>query len=75
MKSSTCALLIALLLAIVLLGSALARPASDFNLWWHVVASGGGNSVSSNYAASGTIGQPAVGASSGGDYRLEDTGM
>ena len=49
---------------------ALAQSSADFDLWWHVIAGGGGESASVSYAVNGSIGQPAVGALSGGDFRL-----
>jgi hypothetical protein len=36
-----------------------------------VIASGGGTSLGGNYVVRGTIGQPAIGSISGGDYSLE----
>jgi CSLREA domain-containing protein len=59
-----------LLVAVVLTTGALARSAADFDLWWHVIAGGGGRSASASYAVSGVIGQPAVGGLSSAGYRL-----
>ncbi|HIC95879.1 TPA: hypothetical protein EYP12_04530, partial [Candidatus Bipolaricaulota bacterium] len=59
------------LLAVSLLtAAALAAPVADFDLWWHVIAGGGGRSASVSYAVSGSAGQPAVGTLSSADFRL-----
>ena len=55
---------------LLLSADTLAGHAVDFSLWWHVIAGGGGRSASASYAVSGSIGQPAVGGLSGGNYRL-----
>jgi len=47
-----------------------AGHALDFDLWWHVIAGGGGRSASANYIVNGSIGQPAVGELSSANYRL-----
>ncbi len=66
-------------LAFLLLGGvALARSSVDasamlsagFDLWWHVVAGGGGRSASAGYAVSGSAGQAASGALGSAGYRL-----
>jgi len=44
--------------------------ATDFDLWWHVIAGGGGHSSSADHALDGSVGQPAVGGLSSTDYRL-----
>jgi len=56
---------------LLLSADTLAEHAADFSLWWHVIAGGGGRSTSASYAVSGSIGQPAVGGLSGGNYRLD----
>lgn len=61
--------LIGALLAVLVTG-ALVQSASGFDLWWHVIAGGGGRSTSASYAVNGSIGQPAVGVLSSADYRL-----
>nr|MBC7244184.1 hypothetical protein [Chloroflexota bacterium] len=43
---------------------------ADFDLSWHVIAGGGGQSVSSSYIVSGTVGQAHTGALAGGPYTL-----
>lgn len=70
MNSRRFALVAALLAAIALVTGALAWSSADFDLWWHVIAGGGGRSASSSYTIDGSIGQPAAGVLSGGDFRL-----
>ncbi len=77
MKMRTAILLataVSLLLGSVVLAlssaDALAVLSAGFDLWWHVIAGGGGQSASASYAVSGSIGQPAVGPLSSADYRL-----
>ena len=70
MKLRTFTLVGTLLAAISLATIALAQSASGFDLWWHVIAGGGGRSTSASYAVSGSIGQPAVGGLSSAGYRL-----
>jgi hypothetical protein len=55
---------------LLLSGVALARSATGFDLWWHVIAGGGGQATSSSYIVNGSIGQPIVAESSGTGYRL-----
>lgn len=77
MKKRT-AILIVTVACLLLSGVALARSsanASDilsigFDLWWHVIAGGGGQASSASYAVNGSIGQPVVAESSGPGYRL-----
>ena len=52
------------------LSASIAQSAAGFDLWWHVIAGGGGRSASASYALSGSIGQPAVGGLSSTGYRL-----
>ncbi|MBC8446133.1 MAG: right-handed parallel beta-helix repeat-containing protein, partial [Chloroflexi bacterium] len=59
-----------LLAAVVLTTGALARSAADFDLWWHVIAGGGGHASSADYILDGSIGQPADGWLSSAGYRL-----
>jgi CSLREA domain-containing protein len=65
-------ILLVTLACLLLSGVALARSAAGFDLWWHVIASGGGQAVSSSYIyiVNGSIGQPVVAESSGTGYRL-----
>jgi hypothetical protein len=49
---------------------ALAASLAEFDLGWHVIAGGGGRSSSVDYALDGSVGQPAVGELSSGDFRL-----
>ena len=77
MKKRT-AILIVTVACLLLSGVALVRSsanASDilsigFDLWWHVIAGGGGQASSASYAVNGSIGQPVVAESSGPGYRL-----
>jgi len=72
------AILIVTAACLLLSGVALARAPADasamlsagFDLWWHVIAGGGGRSASASYAVNGSIGQPAVGGLSSAGYRL-----
>jgi hypothetical protein len=48
-----------------------ALPAGPgYDISWHTTDGGGGTSTGSDYALSGTIGQPDAGVMSGGDYEL-----
>lgn len=47
-----------------------AAPNDSYDLAWFSIDGGGGTSSSGNTALSGTIGQPDVGAVSGGGYQL-----
>jgi len=64
--------LLAVLLCILLTGSALAMSSTNYKLdWFTPLTSGGGGAASSaNYAVNLTIGQAAIGASAGNDYRV-----
>jgi hypothetical protein len=61
---------------LILAGLLLALPklhAQSYSVDWHKIAGGGGTSTNSQYAVSGTIGQPdasANSAMSGGNYSL-----
>ncbi|MGA9349284.1 MAG: CSLREA domain-containing protein [Anaerolineae bacterium] len=70
MKLRTFTLVGTLLAAISLATIALAQSASGFDLWWHVIAGGGGRSASASYAVNGSIGQPAAGTLNSANYRL-----
>ncbi|MBM4465652.1 MAG: CSLREA domain-containing protein [Chloroflexi bacterium] len=61
----------ALLVTIVLVTGAIAQSSADFDLWWRVIAGGGGRSASASYAVHGSIGQSAVGGLSSAGYRLD----
>jgi hypothetical protein len=55
----------------LLLGaSVLVHAAANFDLWWHVIAGGGGRSASSSYAIQGSIGQPVAGSAGSSSYRV-----
>jgi len=45
--------------------------AQSFALSWYALCGGGGVCTGGVYSVSGTVGQPVVGPSSGGDYTLE----
>jgi hypothetical protein len=45
--------------------------AQNYSIDWYSIGGGGGTSTGSVYSVSGTIGRPAVGRSSGGNYSLE----
>jgi len=72
------AILIVTVACLLLSGVALVRSSADasailsigFDLWWHVIAGGGGQASSASYAVNGSIGQPVVAESSGPGYRL-----
>jgi len=71
-------ILIATVVSLLLGELALAQASADasailstgFDLWWHVIAGGGGRSESAGYIVDGSIGQPAVGALDSASYRL-----
>jgi hypothetical protein len=50
--------------------AALPVSAQTYDLSWFTIAGGGGTSTGSVYSVSGTIGQPAAGTLSGGNYTL-----
>jgi hypothetical protein len=66
------------LLAIAIVGAALVLPGSlhaqNYSIAWHTIGGGGGSSSGAGggatYAVSGTIGQPASAAMSGGGYSI-----
>ncbi len=53
------------------LSAGLAQSSDNFDLAWHVIAGGGGQSESGAYTLGATMGQPAVGGLSDSGYRLE----
>jgi len=62
-------------LAIALFGVALLAPSAraqstNYSISWHTIGGGGGTSSGGNFTVSGTIGQPATSAMSGGSYSL-----
>jgi hypothetical protein len=62
---------VGLVLASLVITVVLAGPLDVFDLGWHVIPGGGGRASSTDFALVSTIGQPAVGGSSGADYRLD----
>ena len=64
------AILVSIVTCLLLSGVALALSAAGLDLWWHVIAGGGGRSTSASYVVHGSIGQPAVGGLSSVGYRL-----
>jgi hypothetical protein len=71
-------ILIVTVACLLLSGVALVRSSADasailsigFDLWWHVIAGGGGQATSGSYIVNGSIAQPIVAESSGPGYRL-----
>jgi len=63
---------VCLLVALAVGVAVLAQSSASFNLDWHVVGSGGGESTSAGYRVNGTVGQSAVGppAATGATYRV-----
>ena len=50
-------------LLLLLIGTAVwAQTSAGFNLEWHVIGNGGGESSSAHYQVNGTVGQPVVGS-------------
>jgi hypothetical protein len=62
-----------LALVLVMLATAVALAAGDYDLSWWTVASGGGTltSQSPGYSLSGTLGQPLAGPLAGGSYQMQ----
>jgi hypothetical protein len=50
--------------------SAQADSADDVRLWWHLIASGGGESSGGGFVVKGSIGQPGVAVLTGGSFTL-----
>ena len=64
-------LLIPIVLLIITVSIATAQSGSGYDLTWNTIDNGGGESIGSDYALAGTIGQPDAGvAMSGGGYTL-----
>ena len=65
------AILLAVVVSLVLAGSALAMSSTNYRLdWFTPLTSGGGGAASStNYAVNLTIGQAAIGGSSSANYQ------
>ncbi|MDB6055081.1 MAG: hypothetical protein JWN25_2604 [Verrucomicrobiales bacterium] len=57
--------------AALAIGLACPGFAQNYSIDWYSIGGGGGTSTGSVYSVSGTIGRPAVGRSSGGNYTLE----
>lgn len=53
--------LLALLLLLALVGLVVAQNSPNYDLSWHVVATGGRDAASTNHALRGTLGQLAIG--------------
>lgn len=70
-------LIIAGILLLFVVGTAvLAQTSAGFNLTWHVIGSGGGQSTSASYKVNGTIGQslpslPNVNTHSSSNFSLQ----
>jgi hypothetical protein len=54
-----------------LLLTSLALAFGSYTINWYVIGGGGGPISGGDYAINSTIGQPVVGASEGGNYRIE----
>jgi hypothetical protein len=67
-KREAILVLIVCLLAVAV--PVLAQSSTNYDLWWHVVAGGGGRMESANHTLLGTIGQPEVGPMASDDYIL-----
>lgn len=63
--------LTAVILAVLVLGRALAAPAAGYTLDWWTVDAGGGSSAAGAYQLSGAVAQPEGGTLSGGNYRMQ----
>jgi hypothetical protein len=61
--------LITLIISIIVFASL--ASAQNYQIDWHVIGSGGGESGSSNYTTNGTIGQPFAEQSSSANYIIE----
>lgn len=60
------------LLLILMIGTAVwAQTSAGFNLEWHIIGNGGGESNSAHYQVSGTVGQAVAGSvSNRSDYEV-----
>jgi hypothetical protein len=63
-------LLITLILALIYGGIVTAQSGGGFDLFWSVIAGGGGHSANEPYAVDGSVGQYAVGTAQGTAYAL-----
>jgi hypothetical protein len=68
------ALLGALLVSLTLADASLAQTSPNYDLSWHVMASGGGAMHSTSYAVRGTMGQVIVGDVGSPAYMLRSQG-
>ena len=59
-----------LLTPVALAPVASAQASADFDLTWNLIAGGGGRSTSPEFVVNGSVGQPAAGPVSGGEYVL-----
>jgi hypothetical protein len=62
---------VGLLAVLLVTGVALAQTSGSFDLSWHVLAGGGGQAASTNYAMNGTLGQAAAGFSDNASYGMQ----
>ena len=75
METNRLAIVVAVVCLMLVLAvgvAVLAQSSAGFNLEWHVVGSGGGESASSNYRVNGTTGQSLAGppTAGGASYRV-----
>jgi hypothetical protein len=68
---TTCINIVAALVLVISATTALAQSGGGYDLTWFTVDGGGGASAAGSYVLNGTLGQPDVGAPSGGSYTLE----
>jgi hypothetical protein len=59
------------LCAVIAAGLACSAIAQNYSIDWYSIGGGGGTSTGGVYSVSGTIGRPALGKSTGGNYSLE----
>ena len=71
MNTKRMAILSGLIVALLVVSSALAMSSPNFRLDWNVGSSGGGPASSTTYQANITIGQTATGASTSASYAAE----
>lgn len=70
MNSTILRILVIFAAALLASAPALAQSGGNFALAWSTIDGGGGTSTGGVFAASGTIGQPAAGAMSGGPFTV-----
>ena len=70
-KSRLMVMVMGLLLGAMAVGVALAQTSNSFDVRWNVLGGGGGGLGSESFAADGTVGQVAVGASASTNFRLD----